>query len=377
MELDEFQKKAVEGAWNHVKNGVISKPFIVVGNAGTGKTTVIKFLIQLMNEKKKEGLVCSLTGRATNVIREKLDGVPVSDIGTIHSKFFRFNRKRRKFIPVSLSQIKGSFDFVVIDEISMVPLWLLEHVMSYGIPVIAFGDDAQLPPISGSSVFEKFGFDVKLPFIHRQNEGNLILELAMKIREGKDFHHLKRKFQTRRLSDFLVSSESDSFQFIVGKNETRRKLNRFFREKFGFSGLPKKGEKMMIRENNIDLGLMNGDVIVLDESMKRDDENPFVLHSNQVIDGRKMKLKFFHEEIDVEAEIKDHLFRGKSVISEKKKLDLEALKAHFGYVMTGHLSQGGEWDKVAIVDESFVFRDDSLKWLYTCVTRAKKELVIF
>lgn len=53
------------------------------------------------------------------------------------------------------------------------------------------------------------------------------------------------------------------------------------------------------------------------------------------------------------------------------------LEFTYGYAITGHKSQGSEWDKVLIIEEKFPFKSEEHKrWLYTCVTRAAKKLVL-
>ena len=49
----------------------------------------------------------------------------------------------------------------------------------------------------------------------------------------------------------------------------------------------------------------------------------------------------------------------------------------YGYAITGHKSQGSEWDKVLVIEEKFPFdKEEHKRWLYTCCTRAAKKLVL-
>lgn len=52
------------------------------------------------------------------------------------------------------------------------------------------------------------------------------------------------------------------------------------------------------------------------------------------------------------------------------------IQAEWGWAITAHKSQGSQWDKVLVFDESWAFREDKAKWLYTAITRAAKELTI-
>ena len=48
----------------------------------------------------------------------------------------------------------------------------------------------------------------------------------------------------------------------------------------------------------------------------------------------------------------------------------------FGYVLTVHKSQGSQWDDVVLFDESFAFRENAARWLYTGITRAARRVCI-
>ena len=48
----------------------------------------------------------------------------------------------------------------------------------------------------------------------------------------------------------------------------------------------------------------------------------------------------------------------------------------FGYCLTVHKAQGSQWDNVYLFDESFVFREDRQRWLYTGVTRASEKITV-
>ena len=48
----------------------------------------------------------------------------------------------------------------------------------------------------------------------------------------------------------------------------------------------------------------------------------------------------------------------------------------FGYALTVHKSQGSQWPRVVLFDESAAFRDDAAKWLYTAVTRAAESITV-
>ena len=56
---------------------------------------------------------------------------------------------------------------------------------------------------------------------------------------------------------------------------------------------------------------------------------------------------------------------------------LVPLEFTYGYAITGHKSQGSEWPKVLVLEESFPFsKEEHARWLYTCCTRAENKLVL-
>ena len=57
--------------------------------------------------------------------------------------------------------------------------------------------------------------------------------------------------------------------------------------------------------------------------------------------------------------------------------DILPRHATYGYAITGHASQGSEWDKVLVLEENFPFdKEEHKRWLYTCATRASSKLVL-
>jgi exodeoxyribonuclease-5 len=54
----------------------------------------------------------------------------------------------------------------------------------------------------------------------------------------------------------------------------------------------------------------------------------------------------------------------------------KAMEATYGYAITVHKSQGSEWGNVLVVNESWCFRKDATRWLYTAITRAQENVMI-
>jgi exodeoxyribonuclease-5 len=143
----------------------------------------------------------------------------------------------------------------------------------------------------------------------------------------------------------------DVDQILVGKNETRQKVNAWVRAERGFEGpYPNVGERIICHRNNHEEGLLNGTLWTVEEvGPLEDEEIPVVLKSD---DGQRLATMI--SSLPFEGRASDVGYWGPNHFE-------------FGYAITVHKSQGSQWDSVAIIDESGVFRSTAAKWLYTAV----------
>jgi exodeoxyribonuclease-5 len=125
---------------------------------------------------------------------------------------------------------------------------------------------------------------------------------------------------------------------------------------------PQFGERIVCLKNNYAYGMMNGEMFNVMECYE--------------INNRWLRMRLFNVEDGREvAEVPVH----KSFFGGPSGPDYELSRsAHFdfGYAMTVHKSQGSQWARPLIVDESEVFRDSKWKWLYTGITRAAESVTI-
>jgi exodeoxyribonuclease-5 len=129
------------------------------------------------------------------------------------------------------------------------------------------------------------------------------------------------------------------------------------------SWIPVGGDKLVCLRNNHEVGLLNG---AQWEAMG-------VLSANE--DRVIMKVRSMDNDamLDVEAHSHHMLGRTDAIPWWSRK---EAEEFDYGYAMTVHKSQGSQWDDVVVFDESYCFRDDRHKWLYTAITRAAKQITV-
>lgn len=251
---------------------------------------------------------------------------------------------------------------VVIDECSMIDVDMGSDLLSFGTKVLVLGDPAQLPPVFGGGFFTEATPDLMLTEVHRQAHDSPVLHLATLVREGGRLtvgDYGSSKVVPRSLRDVTQELVLGSDQLLVGKNATRHSSNKRLRELRGRTSLyPLAGDRLVCLRNDHEKGLLNGS-IWLSEMDAEETIGDKLLMTVRPEEGGESK--------PVEAHIHHFTGREKELFGWLRK---EAQEFDFGYALTTHKSQGSQWDSVAIIDESRVFRENRARWLYTALTRA-------
>lgn len=384
IELTEDQRRAVEAVIEFAKsrNALLT----IGGYAGTGKTTTVAIAIAELRkmerfENLKVAFVC-FTGKASTVLRDKLQNAGAlskSDYcGTIHGLIYR---------PIlENGRIKGwekiealPFDIVIIDEASMVGEIVFDDLKSYGAPIVAVGDHGQLPPL-----FSKYNLmqnpQVRLEKIHRQAEGNPIIQWSMMARNGEDipFGHetngqgastLKTDIRALELVRTNLARASTDWMILCGMNRTRVLVNSEIRNMLGRIGDVKPDEKVICLRNNRKEKIFNGmggKAIEVSQPQNKD----FI----------KVKVKFDLMGFEWSGEIFKHQFGQQKTLrtyGNYTEMDIRNL-FDFGYCITVHKSQGSQAETVMLIEERMPAMSDDTwnRWLYTAVTRSSKHLII-
>lgn len=349
--------------------------FLLDGHAGTGKSTLAAEI-----GRREQGTVVygAFTGKAAAVMRAK----GCAEASTIDALIYvpkietccvadepckrppcgdRCCYARQRFIGRTLNKDStvADADLVIIDEVSMVGRQMGEDLLSFGKPVFVLGDNAQLPAIGDAGYFTSRVPDFQLTEIHRQARGSPVIELATRARQGLPL--LLGSYGDSAVVNGISTQEMLSFdQVLVGTHRMRHRSNKQIRQALGYHGpVPQRGEKVLCLKNNRLLGLRNGTTwIVLDASLVGDG---FVAMTVENEDG---------EQVEVFAPVEGFSS------PDANGNDLPGEPFAFGYAITTHKAQGSQWDSVLVFDESFVFRADCWRWLYTAITRAVSRVTV-
>lgn len=348
-------------AWLKDKSG--PQVFRLFGWAGTGKSTLARHLAQGVRSVK----YAAFTGKAALVMRKH----GCKGASTIHSLIYTLVSEKENEPRFALDPESEALeaDLIVIDEVSMVDETLGRDLLSFGTKVLVLGDPFQLPPVQGAGFFTAEEPDFMLTEIHRQAADNPIIRMSMDIREG-GYLEYGRYDGSVVIPKADVDREAvlDADQVLVGRNKTRVDYNDRLRE---LKGLPQHepvvGDRLVCLRNNPRKNFLNGQIWYASDVKKRTNNRwSFLLDPDDPTSKAKRQARA--------------LTHGKFFSGEEETLTWPERRGldefTFGYCLTVHKAQGSQWDNVYLFDESFVFRDDRRRWLYTGVTRASEKITV-
>lgn len=359
------QKDGIESVLEWYRKGQ-SQVFYLAGYAGTGKTMLSRHLVE---STSANAVYAAYTGKAAMVMRKS----GCDDASTIHSLIYK---------PVTdplTGEVTFEFnhdghaahaDIIVIDECSMVGEDIGKDLLSFGNPVLVIGDPAQLPPVKSAGFFTNGQPDVMLTDIHRQAEGNPIIELATMARNRK--LPSMGRYGSSVVVDRRVVDKDPKFllevdQILVGRNRTRSHLNHQIRKMLGRESVyPVEGDRMICLKNDKTLGIFNGGMFTVTRDAKpyQRDKIRMSVRSEDFPDSAAMSVRVRREFFD----------GGVERLHWRDMRDTEQFD--YGTAITVHKSQGSQWDKTVLYDESEVFGEDWWRHLYTGITRASDRMVL-
>lgn len=358
VNLSDRQKEAVEVAMK-------SRVSVITGLPGTGKTTALRALVQVVKAVGEDVLLVAPTGIAAKNVAQATG----HEAATIHRAFqwqggdWHYNREKGRMLTPEV---------LVVDEASMLSTDLL-HALTGGVwprsRIVFVGDPEQIPSVATGNVFQHLikaiPDRVHLVDIHRQAENSGIIQLAHDISRGqiKDLDQYKPDVQVhaalstnqvlKKLKSALPAPGFDPLDFqivtptnrgvlgTVGLNrDLADVLNPGPRTFFGLEGF-RDGDKVVVVRNNYDLEIWNGDIGIL---------------RNVSSTGAQLELFGVPEPVQLSA----------GVLADEVKL---------AYAITIHKAQGSEFGRVCLVldpdrNNQHVYRN----LIYTGVTRARSKL---
>lgn len=415
IELTGDQKKASDAIIEFVHNpraGNFGHPLLTLGGyAGTGKTTTVAETIKILKSMGWDRPIayCAFAGKAASVLKSKLDAHRLLNemdyCGTIHSLIYTpFSRTpqapgpqithedlsevalprqpitERSRMDIGFNIVEKSslnhFGLIVVDEASMLNQQVFEDLTQFNIPILAVGDHGQLPPVG-----DKFSLmehcDIKLEKIHRQAEGDPIIQVSIMAREyGKiKVGAYGDNVEKIRMAGSLAWADKIKFDtmMLCGTNNTRVWWNNFLRSRYGFASEdPMKGERVICLKNNREFEIYNGMTGVIDTIGPNGEHwyhAAIRMDANFLYDGH---FVFKHQFGSTYPIYKFNVPSG----AEMPGWMIGDL-FDWAYCMTVHKAQGSEADDVVVIEERLRgTQEDWCRWLYTAVTRAKKRLLI-
>lgn len=464
------QQKVFDDLCEFVKSSD-ERIFILKGYAGTGKTTMMHFLVDWLNNNKKNFRLIAPTGRAAKVLRDLSGG----DATTIHSLLYKykdFNEDVSQiqakadssgqlymiFEPVMLDADNTPETIYIVDESSMisdVPSKvitqaqfgtgrLLKELLDYDerpkSKFIFVGDPCQLPPIfeSGSPALSSEHFknlklktvERQLTEIIRQKEENSIIKASQIIRScyqnapdsveyyghqqvwsklhfHSDSNIIIHSNKEDMLQDYLKRIQGERYNdatFICRGNKTCNQNALEIRRRLGLGkSVVEKGDLLLVIQNNSISNLINGDMIQVTEVSNQKHQKAGLIFRDVSVRDLSNEREYTQlllentlsqTTLNLDTIQQTQLFIDFCIRMKEQKVDakkdkqifnynlqidpyLNALRANYGYAITCHKAQGGEWDDIYVDFPRNITLNptkEKYQWIYTAMTRAKKRL---
>lgn len=377
---NEKQKEAIRKA---LTNNLL----IITGGPGTGKTTIIKAIVELYQRLyhlddealKKDLALLAPTGRAS----KRMSEATLFPATTIH-RFLKWNKENNRFGIDEYN--KDNSKLIIVDETSMIDLFLFDHLLrglTDQIRLILVGDYNQLPSVGPGQLLkdciESGVIDtVHLDLLYRQDENSYITTLAQEIKDDEVndcFLETKSDYTFLECSSYhLKENLKHVCKQIVEKGYDYKRVQVMAPMYAGLNGIDNLNKELQEVFNPKEDGkreLKVGDVIFREQDkvlqlVNMPDENIFngdigiitrIMYANTSKSGKN--------EIYVD-------YDGNVV----KYLPKDFNKMKHGFIISIHKSQGSEFEVVVMPISGGYKRMLYRKLIYTGITRAKRKLIL-
>ena len=373
LKLDQAQMDAVSAVLKH-------KVLIVTGGPGTGKTTLVRFILGLMRPKIPSIALAAPTGRAAKRITETTG----SSSSTIHRLLEATNVGFQRNRENPLDQ-----ELIIIDETSMIDTLLMDSLLE-AVPsasrLIIVGDVDQLPSVGAGTVLQDFIKSgtipvVRLNHIFRQAYGSFITVNAHKVRLGELPSVNKSSKQSdlkNQLQDYYFIEESDQNKIVekILLLNTERIPQRFKLDPMkeiqvltpmhrGITGASQLNRNLQGKINPDAKGIEHREqwFRVGDKIMQQQND-----YEKQVFNGDLGRV------VDCDQDSKELYVKFEQSHIHYKSNELDQLT--LAYAITVHKSQGSEYSAVIMPITTHHYMMLQRNLLYTAITRGKQLVVL-
>ena len=405
LELSEKQVEAVKMVND---NNVC----IITGGPGTGKTTIIKTIIDIYKSRGKKVVLCAPTGRAAKRMTEATG----EEASTLH-RLLEIGKVSDEKPDPDLDVTPIDADVVIIDEMSMVDIFLMNYVVKAlfkGTKLVLVGDTDQLPSVGPGVVLKDLIDSKRIPYIRlnkifRQALQSEIIVNSHKVNEGINFlEDVKNNAVDMKISmnddDFTQSKKSKEQDKDKSSNRSDTKNDFFFIQEKSTPQIINKILELYNLEEQIitpskkgDLGTKNLNKVI------QENFNPASVIKNEkkfgeIIYREGDKIMQTKNNYDImwrrKSEINSGIFNGEMGVIEKIDDEAGEVKIRFdddkvafysyqdldqiehSFAITVHKSQGSEFQTVIIPIYQAAPMLLTRNLLYTGMTRAKDKLIM-
>ena len=373
LKLDPAQREAVEAALQH-------KVLIITGGPGTGKTTIVRFILGLMRTRIPAIALAAPTGRAAKRITETTGAAASTIHRLLEASNIGFQRDRENPLEQEL---------LILDETSMIDTLLMDSLLE-AVPsasrLILVGDVDQLPSVGAGAVLSDLIESrsipvVRLDHIFRQAADSFITVNAHKVRRGEmpDFNRSNRQTEDdNQLLDFYFIKESNPEKIVekILLMSTERIPQRFELDPMmdiqvltpmhrGVTGAMHLNRKLQDVINPDAKGLEHREqwFRIGDKVMQQQNDYEKLVFNGDL--GRIVNCDPKTKELHVQ-------FDQQIVHYQGKEIDQLSL----AYAITVHKSQGSEYSAVIVPLTTHHYMMLQRNLLYTAITRGKQLVVL-
>lgn len=386
--LSDEQKQAISTCLNNYIS-------VITGGPGTGKTTIIKCIIDILENLKKEYVLCAPTGRAAKRIKETT-GKEAKTLHRLLEITKVENDNLDMFLDIMVRPIEA--EVVIIDEASMIDTMMMNNIikaLKVNTKLILVGDVNQLPSVGAGAVLKDIIDSncvntVYLKKIYRQSAKSDIIVNAHRVNDG-----IYPEFKTKDTDLFFYQTDSVS--------STLDKIDSVISEEIDLHEDVKdaidilKNMQILTPMKKTELGTIQLNEILQEKLNKKDGikiEKKFGDKTFRVSDKVMQIVNNYDKKFSIDGKFFDGVFNGDIgyitkidnleeklyvLFDDEKEVEYdfdELDQLEHAYAITIHKSQGSEFDFCILPIYIGYPKLFTRNLLYTAMTRAKKKLVI-